>query len=116
MYHHRFQCFFKICRETKMNWIERLYELKGKDPYSQNGEGIYLEYIMYSLDLPLIGNTMFDIGGGDGFYLSNSKYLSDKGISNIIFDRENNYNITLDNCLEATANYHVIISIDIDGN
>lgn len=98
-----------------MNWIERLYDLKGKDLYSQNGEGFYLEYILESLKIST-DKFMFDIGGGDGFYLSNSRHLRSLGLKSLIFDRENGININQENCLDSKAYLPTIISIDIDGN
>lgn len=97
-----------------MNWIERMYDLKGKDLYSQNSEGYYLEYVHDCLRLN--HTTMFDIGGGDGFHLSNSRHLKNIGFNVQIFDLENGYKVTAENCLDATAWYPTILSIDIDGN
>ena len=97
-----------------MNWIERMYDLKGKDAYSQNGESYYLEYVHQCLNIH--STTMFDIGGGDGFYLSNSRHLKNNGFNVQIFDVENGFKVTAENCLGATAWYPTIISIDIDGN
>ena len=99
-----------------MNWIERLYDIKGKDLYSQNGEGLILEYILHTLNIPIFGKLMFDIGGGDGFYLSNSRHLINCGLSCIVFDRENGDNVTYENCLTSNTPIVNIISIDIDGN
>lgn len=102
-----------------MNWIERMYEIKGKDPYSQNGEGIYLEYVAYSIarDLPLTPKIA-DIGAGDGFHLSNSRYLHHIGWDRECFDKITGENINLGTVsahLFPHGPYHVI-SIDIDGN
>lgn len=94
-----------------MNWIERLYELKGRDLYSQSGEGYYLEYILSHLDFDL--NLIVDIGGGDGFYLSNSRHLSLQGWPVQIIDKENGDFITLEN---IELQNHSVLSIDIDGN
>lgn len=99
-----------------MNWIERMYELKGKDLYSQNGEGLYLEYIFSSVDCTCYGRSMYDVGGGNGFYLSNSRHLKNIGFKIQVYDRENGYNIDADNCCQHTSWYPAIISMDIDGN
>jgi hypothetical protein len=101
-----------------MNWIERMYDLKGKDLYSQNGEGLYLEYI-FNCCLPgwIKNSVMFDFGGGDGFYLSNSRHLRNLGMNVFVFDRENGFEITVENCLNVTdILFPTVISIDIDGN
>lgn len=73
-----------------MNWIERLYEIQKlgrKDLYSQNGEGLYLEYIFESV---LYARNLdgIDIGGMDGFYLSNTKHLVNLGWTIHSFDKE----------------------------
>lgn len=97
-----------------MNWIERMYELKGRDLYSQNGEGLYLEYI----DNMILQNKrpiMFDIGSGDGFTLSNSRHLRKHGYKVAYFEKENGFDVTLEN-LPFMADGPLIISIDIDGN
>jgi hypothetical protein len=98
-----------------MNWIERMYELKGKDPYSQGGEGIYLEYLWHTLaenKRPI----MFDIGAGDEFILSNSRHLRHLGFKVRCYEKEYmSRPITLDNCLDS-PDHPIIISIDIDGN
>lgn len=106
-----------------MNWIERLYEIKNKDLYSQNGEGLILEYIVSQLptfgtkgDMSIPTKVMFDIGGSDGFYLSNSRHIRNLGWHVDVFDIENGFKVDLDNCTKPSANWPVIISIDIDGN
>lgn len=98
-----------------MNWIERMYELKGCDQYSQNCEGFYLEYIFNQFYR--IGDGHFlDIGGGDGFYLSNTRHLGNLGWSGIVLDRENNIDVNLENVLEFIEHPIDLLSIDIDGN
>src|SRR5688572_14472526 len=102
-----------------MNWIERLYELKGKDLYSQNGEGFYLEYIFKSM-LGKINSDMLrivDIGGGDGFYLSNSRHLENIGWDVIILDLEDGVCVNKETCLSLMPENGInAISIDVDGN
>lgn len=98
-----------------MNWIERMYEIKGKDFYSQNGEGLLLEYVSECL-YPNQKANMFDIGSGDGFILSNSRHLKQQGHLCFLFDRIKGLSVTAENCTGATASWPDIISIDIDGN
>lgn len=97
-----------------MNWIQRLYELKGKDAYSQNGEGIYLEYIFEKIGTQY--KKFYDIGGGDGFYLSNTKHLANLGWDGVVLDRENGIDINVENVLEHIEDDFDLLSIDIDGN
>jgi hypothetical protein len=108
-----------------MNWIERLHEIKGKDLYAQQGEGVILEYI--SSYLNVTNKIMFDYGGGDGFYLSNSRHLRNIGWTVTVIDLENGNRINLDNCtdwISMARDYSgkfvpktpSIISMDTDGN
>lgn len=96
-----------------MNWIERMYEIKGKDLYSQNGEGLLLEYIAYQVSAK---DSFIDIGGGDGFYLSNSRHLHNLGWYGKIIDRESGINLTVENLPEHFKGLPGVLSIDIDGN
>lgn len=98
-----------------MNWIERLPEIKGRDFYSQNGEGLLLEYVFNQITPSW--NYLADIGAGDGFILSNSKHLFNIGWRGICLDKENGNDVTAENVLEYLANdFYDLISIDIDGN
>lgn len=102
-----------------MNWIERLYQIKGKDLYSQNGEGLILEYMMKALLNKINSDKLriVDIGGGDGFYLSNSRHLENIGWDVIVLDLEKDINVNVENCLYLMPDNGIdIISIDIDGN
>lgn len=95
-----------------MNWIERMYELKGRDLYSQNGEGLYLEYVFSQIG---INNKAFvDIGGGDGFHLSNTRHLKNLGWKGQVFDTQIGNRVTLEN-LKVEGDGPDLISIDIDG-
>ena len=95
-----------------------MYEIKGRDLYSQNGEGLYLEYIVHCIGLSR--GVMFDIGSGDGFVLSNSRHLDNIGWEVWCFDSLIGRTVNVDNCLRLTDNpsmtWPKIISIDIDGN
>jgi hypothetical protein len=97
-----------------MNWIQRLHEIKGKDQYSQNGEGLILEYIFDRIGT--YDKRFVDIGGGDGFYLSNTRHLGNLGWEGIVLDRENGIDITVENVLEHIPQPFDLLSIDIDGN
>lgn len=102
-----------------MNWIERMYELKGKDLYSQNGEGFYLEYIINHLEINAgykLKVDCIDIGGGDGFYLSNSRHLKNIGGHVIVYDRELDVDVNLSTIKNIVFFEPLVLSIDIDGN
>ncbi len=96
-----------------MNWIERMYELKGKDLYSQNGEGLYLEYVAFHVGGS--GKLLADIGAGDGFYLSNTKHLANFGWQRNTLDKITNTILTVEN-IDRYIKPIDLISIDIDGN
>lgn len=101
-----------------MNWIERLYEIKNKDLYSQNGEGLILEYIRHSLRNKTnnLYNLAFDVGAGDRFILSNTRHLEQNcNFEVIYFEKYDGGIITTKNCNDSEY-YPCIISIDIDGN
>lgn len=101
-----------------MNWIERMYEIKGKDLYAQSGEGLLLEYIFSKLAYKSkLG--FLDIGGGDGFYLSNTRHLANLGWYGAVLDRENGIDINAENVIEWFEDDKLrcdLLSIDIDGN
>lgn len=100
-----------------MNWIERMYEIKNKDLYSQSGEGLLLEYVFSHIGERY--GSFIDIGGGDGFYLSNTKHLANlEGWYGTVLDYENGIFLTLENLtdyLNQNEPYD-LISIDVDGN
>lgn len=102
-----------------MNWIERLYEIKGKDLYSQNGESLILEYIFSQFKYRQTLRFL-DIGGGDGFYLSNTRHLANLGWGGMVLDRENGIDVNAENIIEwfqkSSRGGTDLISIDIDGN
>jgi len=109
-----------------MNWIERMYDLKGRDLYSQNGEGFYLEYIFHNIWA--YQKHFIDIGSGDGFYLSNTKHLIDKGWYGLQLDKQTGSIVDLENIYDyitwtaeqtknkSFVNEPSLVSIDIDGN
>jgi hypothetical protein len=98
-----------------MNWIERMYEIKGKDLYSQNGEGLLLEYVLNYCNRGCFGKSFIDVGAGDGFNLSNTRHLINIGYRGKQIDKINGEFITSENVLNF---YHgtALISIDTDGN
>lgn len=102
-----------------MNWIERLYEIKGKDLYSQNGDSILLEYIFSQFQRRNNKAPRFiDVGGGDGFYLSNTRHLANLGWEGLVLDRENGIDVNAQNIIEwfEELDGADLLSIDIDGN
>lgn len=94
--------------------------------YSQSGE----EGILHTL-IEIIGaksHYLVDFGAGDGFHLSNTRFLIEQGWRGLLMDGDNKGNaevkaehITADNICNLFAKYEVpkefdLLSIDIDGN
>lgn len=100
-----------------MNWIERLYEIKNKDLYSQSGEGLLLEYVLRNIAIRFPAHC-YDIGGGDGFYLSNTKHpCSTFHFTQNVLDKENGHTVTVENVFSKMFLEPIeLVSIDIDGN
>lgn len=92
-----------------------MYELKGRDIYSQNGEGFYLEYVFHSINHSCEGRTFIDIGAGDGFILSNTRHLQNIGFRGKQFDKLGGEIVTCENLKDYWTGA-AIISIDTDGN
>lgn len=97
-----------------MNWIERLPEIKGKDLYSQNGEGLILEYIFNNIKPRF--KSIIDIGSGDGFVLSNSRHLLNLGWHGLLLDKVNGDSVNRENIERYLDNDIDVVSIDTDGN
>lgn len=99
-----------------MNWIERMYEIKNKDLYSQSGEGLLLEYVMSKIWFD--SKFCVDIGGGDGFYLSNTKHVCKEfELYRQVIDLENGYRVDAENILSYIFYDKIgLLNIDIDGN
>ncbi len=99
-----------------MNWIEELYHITEKDPYSQYGEAKYLEHIFNNIGW--IDKRILDIGCGDGVHLSNTKYFSEKGWFVTGLDKINGQFVDVDSISNSLSlnPYYGIVSIDIDGN
>lgn len=96
------------------NWIEELYQITEKDPYSQYGESIYLAHI-----LSHVGTNKYfvDIGCADD-HLSNSKFFRDMGWNGLLLDKINGQFLTVENIMDY-VHYGLepdFLSIDIDGN
>jgi hypothetical protein len=57
--------------------------------YSQNREELIIEKLINSSSST---NFLVELGAGDGFHLSNSRYFIDKGWSAILIDADNKGN------------------------
>lgn len=94
-----------------------MYELKGKDLYSQNGEGVLLEYIFRK---QVFSGKMFafaDIGADDFFHLSNTRHLRHLGFVGLCLDKLDGNFLTVENIASYLGkDFYNLISIDVDGN
>jgi hypothetical protein len=93
--------------------------------YSQNREELIIEKLINSSSST---NFLVDLGAGDGFHLSNSRYFIDKGWSAILIDADNKGNsdvkqhkINRENINQLLKQYNCpkefeFLSIDLDGN
>lgn len=100
-----------------MNWIEGLYDIKEKDPYSQYGESKYLEHIIDHIS-SCNQHNFIDIGAGDGQHLSNTRYFEYKGWKGKKLDKVTGDLVTVENVLRYIdlKPELELLSIDIDGN
>jgi hypothetical protein len=108
-----------------MNFIKDLYKLNPVKKYSQNGEEGYIGFILEHIQH---NNFLVDIGAGDGYHLSNSRYFIEKGYKAILIEASQNPNLSIINQKVTVENIKGILeahlcpksfsflSIDIDGN
>lgn len=111
-----------------MNWVNEIKNAPPVKKYSQCGEEGYLEYILSNIPSEDRNNFLIDLGAGDGFSLSNSRYFIEKGFQCILIDGNNHDNeqvsehfITADNIIDLLRSYFCplrpdLLTIDLDGN
>ena len=109
-----------------MNWIDNIKDIKKDKGYSQNGEEAIIAYIFENIKP--YKKYFVDFGAGDGFWLSNTRALEEKGWNGLWMDGNNLGNdevmeehITAENINDLFKKYKVpqsfgLLSIDIDGN
>ena len=107
------------------NWIKELYNIEKWNKYSQGGEEAYIDYILKELPTE---NFIVEIGAGDGFHLSNTRYFIENGYNAILIDADNQGNeevkqhrIIKENVNAILSTYNCptkfdFLSIDTDGN
>lgn len=108
------------------SWVTKIKGVEKWQKYSQGGEEAYIEFILKNL--PEKGKHLVEIGAWDGIYLSNTRFLIERGYTALLIDGDNRGNaevkehfINLDNVLELLEQYGTpaefdFLSIDIDGN
>jgi hypothetical protein len=107
------------------NWIKDLANIENWNKYSQGGEEAYIAYILKELPT---ANFIVEIGAGDGFHLSNTRYFIENGYDSILIDADNQGNaevkmhrIIKENVNAILSTYNCptkfdFLSIDTDGN
>jgi len=88
--------------------------------YSQNGESIILDELLEKIGV--VKGSFLDIGAGNGFHLSNTRYFLEKGWKGLMIDADNKGNnevmqlkVTKDTVFDFPEEVD-LLSIDIDGN
>lgn len=98
---------------------ENKYSMTTKD-YSQNGESLMLEKVLN--EIGITNPVCLDIGAGDGYKLSNTRYFKDKGCEVMMLDVDNKGSEEVMQVrVDARTSFYNklgfnLISIDIDGN
>jgi hypothetical protein len=107
------------------NWIKELANIENWNKYSQGGEEAYIDYILKELPT---ANFIVEIGAGDGYHLSNTRYFIENGYDSILIDADNQGNeevkqhrIIKENVNAILSTYNCpkkfdYLSIDTDGN
>ena len=110
----------------KKNWLSQINNIEKWNKYSQCGEEAYIDFILSHL--PKKGNHLVEIGAWDGFHLSNTRFLIERGYTYLLIDGDNRGNkevkehiILENNILEVLKKYDTpeefdLLCIDIDGN
>lgn len=87
--------------------------------YSQNGESLILEKLLNEIGIEK--PNCLDIGAGDGYHLSNTRYFKDKGCAVRMIDlapikQVEDIMVTLINVNGLAIDKYNLLSLDIDGN
>lgn len=108
------------------SWVSQIKSIDKWNKYSQCGEEAYIDFILKNL--PNKGNHLVEIGAWDGFHLSNTRHLIERGFTHLLIDGDNRGNeevkehfILENNILEILEKYDTpywfdLLCIDIDGN
>jgi len=95
--------------------------------YSQNGEEFIIEALLLK-DLSTQDKFLVELGAGDGYHLSNSRYFLQKGWKGILIDADNRGNVDVKQHKITRENINFILnsyecpkefdflSVDLDGN
>jgi hypothetical protein len=108
------------------SWVSQIANIDKWNKYSQSGEEAFVDFILNNL--PKKGNHLVEIGAWDGFHLSNTRFLIERGYTHLLIDGDNRGNeevkehfILENNILEILEKYNTpeefdLLCIDIDGN
>lgn len=108
------------------SWVSQINNTEKWNKYSQCGEEAYIDFIISNL--PNKGNHLVEIGAWDGYHLSNTRFLIERGYTHLLIDGDNRGNeevkehfILENNILDILDKYNTpeefdLLCIDIDGN
>jgi hypothetical protein len=107
-------------------WYCNFDKIEKWNKYSQSGEEAYIDFILQNI--PSKKKHLVEIGAWDGFHLSNTRFLIERGYTHTLIDGDNRGNqevkehfVSKDNILEILEQYDTpkefdLLCIDIDGN
>jgi len=108
------------------SWVSQIQSIDKWNKFSQCGEEAYIDFILKNL--PNKRNHLVEIGAWDGYHLSNTRFLIERGFTHLLIDGDNRGNeevkqhfILENNILEILEKYNTpeffdLLCIDIDGN
>lgn len=110
------------------NWISSIAGIELWKRYSQCNEEAYIAHFLSKIPEKFKTKFLVDLGAGDGFSLSNSRYFLEQGYKGILIDGNNHgrhdvheHFITKENICDLLKQYECpesfdLLSIDLDGN
>lgn len=111
------------------DWIKEIKNAQKIQKYSQTGEEGYIEFILEKILPPRTNGFLVDIGAGDGFRYSNSRYfIEEYNFQSLLIDGDSGGNkevkqawITRENVLQILEQNNCpkefdFLSYDTDGN
>lgn len=105
----------------KQTYFQDVYEWAYIVDYSQNGESKILDALLEEIGIKK--PECLEIGAGDGYHLSNTRYFIDKGCGVKMINLDNRGNsevkqlfITDKNIEDIIWHDYNLVSIDVDGN
>lgn len=110
----------------KKHWEKNIGNIEKWRNHSQSGEEAYIDYILSNL--PEKGKHLVELGAWDGYHLSNTRFLIERGYTHLLVDGDNRGNeevkqhfILENNILDILEKYETpeefdLLCVDLDGN